>query len=204
MTSATPLRRTLLVTLACVALFAPAAFARPVDLRAEAPTSSLSGTKGTVFEHVFDPYPEPTSRRDAALAQERSYSNTVKPTRLVATWPTTTGSPRCPSRSPSSVRWSSGSARGAACIACTPAATAPGWPPEPQPGREGPPRRALVMRVGNPRVGGSSPSAGMGKCLYNVTSPRRRVAALPILRSASRDGKRALAGASGRAKSRFV
>jgi hypothetical protein len=87
MTSATPLRRTLLVTLACVALFAPAAFARPVDLRAEAPTSSLSGTKGTVFEHVFDPYPEPTSRRDAALAQERSYSNTVKPTRLVATAP---------------------------------------------------------------------------------------------------------------------
>ena len=67
MTSATPLRRTLLVTLACVTLFAPAALARPVDPRAEAPTSSLSGTQGTVFEHVFDPYPEPMSRRDAAL-----------------------------------------------------------------------------------------------------------------------------------------
>ena len=87
MTSATPLRRTLLVTLACVTLFAPAALARPVDLRAEAPTSSLSGTQGTVFEHVFDPYPEPTSRRGAALSQERSYSNTIKPTRLVETAP---------------------------------------------------------------------------------------------------------------------
>jgi hypothetical protein len=88
MTFASPLRRTLLVALACVALFAPAAVARPVDLRAEAPTSSLSGTKGTVFEHLFDPYPEPTSAREAALAQERAYSTyDLKPTKLVKTAP---------------------------------------------------------------------------------------------------------------------
>jgi hypothetical protein len=83
MTFASPLRRTLLVALAGVALFAPAALAGPVDKRSEAPTSSLSGTKGTVFEHVFDPYPEATSPHKAALAQERSYSNTIKPTQPV-------------------------------------------------------------------------------------------------------------------------
>jgi hypothetical protein len=87
MTSATALRRTLLVTLACVTLVAPAALARPAAQPSESPTSSLSGTKGTVFEHVFDPYPEPASRRDAALAEERSYSNAIKPTRLVETAP---------------------------------------------------------------------------------------------------------------------
>ena len=44
MTFATPLRRTLLIALASLALGAPAALARPADLRSEAPTSSLSGT----------------------------------------------------------------------------------------------------------------------------------------------------------------
>jgi hypothetical protein len=86
MTLALPIR-TLLVALACAALFAPAAVARPADLRSEAPTSSLSGTTGTVFEHLFDPYPEPTSAREAALAQERAYLATFKPTRLVKTAP---------------------------------------------------------------------------------------------------------------------
>jgi hypothetical protein len=87
MTFASPLR-TLLVALACVTLFAPTAVAQPVDQRSEAPSSSsLSGTKGTVFEHLFDPYPEPASPREAALAQERSYSNTIKPTRPVETAP---------------------------------------------------------------------------------------------------------------------
>jgi hypothetical protein len=85
MTFASPIRLTMLVALACAALFAPAALARPVDLRSQAPTSSLSGTEGTVFEHVFDPYPEPTSAREAALAQERAYLATFKPTKLVKT-----------------------------------------------------------------------------------------------------------------------
>jgi hypothetical protein len=88
MTFASALHRTLLVTLACVTLFAPTAVARSLEQRSEAPTSSsLSGTKGTVFEHLFDPHPEATSPHEAALAQERSYSNNIKPTRLAETAP---------------------------------------------------------------------------------------------------------------------
>jgi hypothetical protein len=84
MTLASPLCRTLLTALACLALVAPAALAQPVDHRSEA-TTSLAGTKGTVFEHIFDPYPTPTSPREAALAQERSYSSYVKAAPAVAT-----------------------------------------------------------------------------------------------------------------------
>lgn len=78
MSSASTLRRTLLVALASLALCAPAAMARPADLRSEAPTSALSGTTEHdatyVLRHRFDAYPTPVSPRDAALAQERSYS----------------------------------------------------------------------------------------------------------------------------------
>ena len=83
MSSAATLGRTLLVALASLALCAPAAVARPADLRSEAPTSALSGTADEkdshVFEHTFDPYPRPTSARDVALAQERSYSTYGEP-----------------------------------------------------------------------------------------------------------------------------
>ena len=88
MSSAATLRRTLLIALASLALCAPAAVARPADLRSEAPTSSLSGTTdqtsgeaipGRVLRHAFDPYPEPMSRLDAAVAQERSYSTYGEP-----------------------------------------------------------------------------------------------------------------------------
>ena len=88
MSFASPLHRTLLIALASLALAAPAALARPADLRSEGPTSALSGTTGTndsnVFEHPFDPYPEPTTPRDAALAQERSYSTYGEPAATVA------------------------------------------------------------------------------------------------------------------------
>ena len=88
MSFASPLHRTLLIALASLALSAPAALARPADLRSEAPTSSLSGTTdqtsaeatpGRVLRRSFDPYPEPVSRREAALAQERSYSTYGEP-----------------------------------------------------------------------------------------------------------------------------
>jgi hypothetical protein len=89
MSSAATLRRTLLLALASLALCAPAAAARPVDLRSAAPTSSLSGmtdqtpaeaTPGRVLRRSFDPYPEALSPREAALAQERSYSTYGEPT----------------------------------------------------------------------------------------------------------------------------
>ena len=88
MSFAPPLHRTLLIALASLALSAPAALARPADLRSEAPTSSLSGTtdqssdeagRGRVLRHTFDPYPWPMSRLDAAVAQERSYSTYGEP-----------------------------------------------------------------------------------------------------------------------------
>jgi hypothetical protein len=86
--SSASLRRALLVVLASLALWAPAAVAGPADLRSEAPTSSLSGTTGQasaeanpgrVLRRSFDPYPEPVSRLEAALAQERSYSTYGEP-----------------------------------------------------------------------------------------------------------------------------
>jgi hypothetical protein len=87
--SSASLRGALLVALASLALCAPAAVARPADLRSEAPTSSLSGTTdqpsaeaipGRVLRRSFDPYPEPVSRREtAALAQERAYSTYGEP-----------------------------------------------------------------------------------------------------------------------------
>jgi hypothetical protein len=88
MSSAATLRRTLLISLASLALCAPAAVARPADLRSEAPTSSLSGTTdqtsaeatpGRVLRRSFDPYPDPMSRLEAAVAQERSYSTYGEP-----------------------------------------------------------------------------------------------------------------------------
>ena len=88
MPSTAPLRHTLLIALAALALCAPAAVAEPADLRFDAPTSSLSGTTnqtsaeaspGRVLRRSFDPYPEPVSAREAALAQERSYSTYGEP-----------------------------------------------------------------------------------------------------------------------------
>ena len=84
MSFASPLHRALLIALASLALSAPAALARPVDLRSEAPASSPSGTSddaipGRVLRHSFDPYPDPMSRLDAAVAQERSYSTYGEP-----------------------------------------------------------------------------------------------------------------------------
>ena len=88
MSFASSLHRTLLIALASLALSAPAALARPADLRSEAPTSSLSGTTdqtsaeatpGRVLRRAFDPYPEPMSALEAALAQERSYSTYGEP-----------------------------------------------------------------------------------------------------------------------------
>jgi hypothetical protein len=95
MSSAATLRRTLLVALASLALFAPAAAARPADL-SEWPTTWLAGTTdqasaettpGHVLRRSFDPYPEPLSSREAALAQERSYSTygAPAPQRVAAT-----------------------------------------------------------------------------------------------------------------------
>ena len=86
--SSASLRGALLVALASLALCAPAAFARPADLRSEAPTSSLSGTTdqtsaeatpGRVLRRAFDPYPEPVFPHEIALAQERSYSTYGEP-----------------------------------------------------------------------------------------------------------------------------
>jgi hypothetical protein len=86
--SSASLRRALLVALASLALCAPAAVARPADLRAEAPASSLSGTTdqpsaeaipGQAFRRPFPVNPDPFSPRAAALAQERSYSSSAEP-----------------------------------------------------------------------------------------------------------------------------
>ena len=75
MSFASSLRRTLLVSLAWLALCAPAALARPADLRSEMQGSALSGTMAPyTLEHRFDTYPETASPREAALAQERAYS----------------------------------------------------------------------------------------------------------------------------------
>jgi hypothetical protein len=86
MSSAATLRRTLLVALASLALCAPAAVARPADMRSEAPTSALTGTTDEsasyVLQHQFDAFPAPTSGRNAALAQERSYSTYDDPAPL--------------------------------------------------------------------------------------------------------------------------
>ena len=71
MSSASTLRRTLLVALTGLALSTPAAVAQPADLRLESPTSALSGTTET---NVFG------VPRDAALAQERYYSTYGEPT----------------------------------------------------------------------------------------------------------------------------
>jgi len=80
MASAATLHRTLLLALVALAFCTPTALARPIDLRSEAPTSSLSGTTdqtsaealpGRVLRRSFDPFPLPLSRRGAALAQER-------------------------------------------------------------------------------------------------------------------------------------
>jgi hypothetical protein len=88
MPSAATLRHTLLIALASLVLCAPVATARPADLRSEAPTSSLPRTTdqtsaeaipGRVLRRSFDPYPEPVSRREAALAQERTYSTYGEP-----------------------------------------------------------------------------------------------------------------------------
>ena len=88
MSFASPLHRTLLIALAALALSAPAALARPADLRSEAPASSLSGTTdqtsaestpGRVLRRSFDPWPDPMSRLEAAVAQERSYSTYGEP-----------------------------------------------------------------------------------------------------------------------------
>jgi hypothetical protein len=88
MSSAATLRRTLLIALASLALCAPAAVARPAGPLSEAPTSSLSGTTdqssaeaspGRVLRHAFDPWPDPMSRLNAAVAQERSYSTYGEP-----------------------------------------------------------------------------------------------------------------------------
>jgi hypothetical protein len=94
MSFATPLHRTLLIALASLALCAPAAVARPADLRAEAPTSSLSGTTkdqtsaeaipGRVLRRSFDPFPNPVPRLEAAVAQERSYSTYGTPAPLAS------------------------------------------------------------------------------------------------------------------------
>jgi hypothetical protein len=94
MTFASPLHRTLLVALACLALSAPAALARPADVRSETPTSWLAGTTDAfsppfVVDRSFDGYREPTSSQDAALAQERSYSTYGAPARLTKAAATT-------------------------------------------------------------------------------------------------------------------
>jgi hypothetical protein len=91
---ASPLHRTLLIALACLALSAPAALARPADLRSETATSWLMGTSDAgslpyVLDRPFDRYPEPTSSRDAALAQERSYSTYGAPAPLTKAATTT-------------------------------------------------------------------------------------------------------------------
>ena len=86
MTFASQIRRTMLVTLACLTLFAPAAQA--VEQPSKPDASSLSGTKGTVFGRPFDPYPERASARETARAQEHGYSTeTVAPTKLFKTAP---------------------------------------------------------------------------------------------------------------------
>jgi hypothetical protein len=88
MSSAAMLHRTLLLALVALALCTPTALARSIDLRSEAPTSSLSGTTdhtsadaipGRVLRRSFDPYPAPLSPRGAALAQERYYSTYGEP-----------------------------------------------------------------------------------------------------------------------------
>jgi len=84
---ASPLRRSLLIALAALALTAPAGLARPADLRSEGPTSALSGTSEFKLNHLFDPYPVPPSRTDAALAQERAYSSYGEPPAVVKTTP---------------------------------------------------------------------------------------------------------------------
>jgi hypothetical protein len=75
---ASTLHRTLLIALASLALSAPAALARPADLRSEAPTSSLSGTSEERLGRSFGPL----------LAQERSFSTYGEPAPL--TKPATT------------------------------------------------------------------------------------------------------------------
>lgn len=82
MSVASTLHRTLLVALASLAFSAPAALARPADLRSEAPTSSLSGTTEEGLERSFDPFPGPTWPTDPALAQEDSYSTYGEPAPL--------------------------------------------------------------------------------------------------------------------------
>jgi hypothetical protein len=74
MSFASSLRRTLLITLASLALTSPAALARPADV---APTGHSTAH---VLNHTFDPYPTPQWPMDAALAQERYYSSYGEPT----------------------------------------------------------------------------------------------------------------------------
>ena len=83
MSSAAMLHRTLLIALTALALCTPSALARPTDVRSEAPETtgqtSAEAIPGRVLRRSFDPYPEPASRRKAALAQERYYSTYGEP-----------------------------------------------------------------------------------------------------------------------------
>jgi hypothetical protein len=74
MSFTTPLRRTLFITLASLALTSPAALARPAD----APPAGHSAAH--VLQHTFDPYPTPQWPIAPALAQERYYSSYGEPT----------------------------------------------------------------------------------------------------------------------------